>query len=74
MDIPTDIDTGKVLGLTLAFDYLMKNHYTDAAEDLALRIEMTDSIIVKWDESEMITVIKDPITKDEFKLTDKAFA
>ena len=74
MDTPSELNTGKVLGLTLAFDYLMKNGYTDAGEDLALRIEMADSVIVRWDNIEMITVIEDPFTHDESKLTDKAFS
>jgi hypothetical protein len=73
MDTPSDIETGKVLGLVLAFDYLMKNKYIEAAEDLALRIEMSNQILVRWSEDEGLTLIEDPFTRDVFKMTDKAF-
>lgn len=73
MDSPSELDIGKVLGLTLAFDYLMKNGYVDAAEDLALRIEMSDSILVSWNKDDLVTVITDPRTGDDYRLTDKAF-
>lgn len=73
MDTPSDIETGKVLGLVLAFDYLMKNKYIEAAEDLALRIEMSNRIRVSWEEDEGLTLIEDPFTKDVFRMTDKAF-
>jgi len=73
MDTPSDIDTGKVLGLVLAFDYLMKNKYIEAAEDLALRIEMSNKVLISWSEDERLTLIKDPYTGDTFKMTDKAF-
>lgn len=68
-----DISTGKVLGLCLAFDFLMKNGFVEAAEELSFRIEMADGIGVFWDDEESFTVIEDPLTQDQFKLTDKAF-
>lgn len=68
-----DISTGKVLGLCLAFDFLMKNGFVEAAKELSFRIEMADGIGVFWDDEESFTVIEDPLTQDQFKLTDKAF-
>lgn len=68
-----DLSTGKVLGLCLAFDFLMKNGFIEAAKELSFRIEMADGIGVLWDDEENITVIEDPLTLDQFKLTDKAF-
>lgn len=72
-EIMDDINTGKVLGLCLAFDFLMKNGFEEAAQEVSLRIKMTDGIGVFWDDEESFTVIEDPLTQDQFKLTDKAF-
>lgn len=75
MDSPTEegIETGKVLGLVLAFDFLMKNGFIEAATELAFRVEMSDDINVLWDEGNKVTVIEDPLSGEQYSLTDKAF-
>jgi len=68
----TDLDVGRVLGMVLAFDFLMKNDYIEAASVIANRIMMSDDIDVDWDDEERMTIMIDK-QGAEYKLTDKAF-
>lgn len=74
MDTPSDIETGKFLGMILSYDYLMKNDYPDAADELAVAIEAGGGVQVYWYEDDEITVIKDLGSQETFKLTELAFA
>jgi len=58
--------------MVLAFDFLMKNDYIEAASVIANRIMMSDDIDVDWDDEERMTIMIDK-QGAEYKLTDKAF-